>query len=177
MIKNEREVRHEIVIAAAQRMMIAARTAPKGKGIDIIEIALLSDREDLEALAGAMRERAEESGFNFLLRDAENILQGEAVLLIGTKQEPLGLNCRYCGYDSCGLKPADNPCAINAIDVGIAVGSACSMAADLRLDTRVMFSAGWSSMKFDMLAGCKQVIAIAISASSKSPYFDRKPKE
>ena len=36
----------------------------------------------------------------------------------------------------------DVPCAFNSIDVGIAVGSACATAADLRLDTRVMYSAG-----------------------------------
>ena len=32
MIQNEREIRHELVLQAARRMMTAARTAPKGKG-------------------------------------------------------------------------------------------------------------------------------------------------
>lgn len=44
MIENERNLRHELVVEAARRMMTAARTAPKGKGIDIIEIALVSER-------------------------------------------------------------------------------------------------------------------------------------
>lgn len=88
-----------------------------------------------------------------------------------------GLNCGYCGYPSCSMNPQSNPCAFNSIDVGIAIGAACSVAADLRVDTRVMFSAGWCSMDLDYLPGCKQVLAIALSASSKNPFFDRKPKE
>ena len=177
MIINERDLRHQSVVEAAHRMMTAARTAPKGKGVDVIEIALVADRDDLEALAAAMRRRSEETGFKFLLRDADNILQGEAVILIGTRRHTQGLNCGYCGYPQCSLNPETNPCAINSIDVGIAVGSACATAADLRVDTRVMFSAGWSSETLPWLPGCSQTIAIALSASSKSPYFDRKPKE
>lgn len=124
-----------------------------------------------------MRRRSEETGFKFLLRDADNILQGEAVILIGTRRHTQGLNCGYCGYSACEQNPAQNPCAINSIDVGIAIGSACSVAADLRIDTRVLFSAGWASEMLPWLPGCSQTIAIALSASSKSPYFDRKPKE
>ena len=177
MIRNERILRHELVVEAAHRMMLAARTAPKGKGIDIVEIVLVSDRKDLEALSDAMRRKGEESGMKFLLRDADNILQGEAVLLIGTRSQVQGLNCSYCGFASCESKPELTPCAINAIDVGIAVGSACSVAADMRVDTRVMFSAGWASSELAWLPDCSQVIGIALSASSKNPFFDRKPKE
>lgn len=98
MIINERDLRHQSVVEAAHRMMTAARTAPKAKGVDIIEIALVEAREDLEKLAEAMRRRSEETGFKFLLRDADNILQGEAVILIGTRRHTQGLNCGYCGY-------------------------------------------------------------------------------
>ena len=41
MILNERESRHEHVLHVARQMMTAARTAPKGKGVDIIEIAMV----------------------------------------------------------------------------------------------------------------------------------------
>ena len=37
MILNERDARHEHILQVARKMMTAARTAPKGKGIDIIE--------------------------------------------------------------------------------------------------------------------------------------------
>lgn len=40
MILNERDARHEHILQVARQMMTAARTAPKGKGIDIIEVAL-----------------------------------------------------------------------------------------------------------------------------------------
>lgn len=177
MVTNERALRHQLVVEAAHRMMTAARTAPKGKGADIIEIALVDSPADLQTLAEAMRRRSEESGFKFLLRDADNILQGDALILIGTRRMPQGLNCGYCGYATCAANPVTNPCAINSIDVGIAIGSACSMAADLRVDTRVMFSAGWASELLPWLEDCSQTIAIAVSAASKNPYFDRKPKE
>jgi uncharacterized ferredoxin-like protein len=41
MILNERDARHEHILQVARQMMTAARTAPKGKGIDIIEVALI----------------------------------------------------------------------------------------------------------------------------------------
>ncbi len=177
MIQNERDLRHSLVIEGAHRMMVAARTAPKGKGIDIIEIMLVEAREDIHTLAEAMRRKSAEVGMKFLLRDADNIEQGEAVLLIGTRSQAQGLKCGYCGYPTCEGRPESVPCAINSIDLGIAIGSACSMAADMRLDTRVMFSVGWTALDLGWLGDCTQVIAIAIDAASKNNFFDRKPKE
>ena len=55
MIQNERDSRHEQVLWAARQMMTAARTAPKAKGVDIVEVALVSD-EELTALAQRMKE-------------------------------------------------------------------------------------------------------------------------
>ena len=113
----------------------------------------------------------------FLIRDSESIQSADAMIVIGTRQAPQGLNCAYCGYATCAEKPQDTPCAINSIDVGIAIGSACAKAADLRVDSRVMFSAGWAVERLGLLKNCRQCIAIPISASSKNPFFDRKPKE
>lgn len=176
MVINERDSRHGQVLAAARQMMTAARTAPKAKGVDIIEIALI-DGDDLTRLSSEMAAMVEEHGMKFFLRDAENVLQSECVILIGTRQLTQGLNCVHCGYATCAEKPCNVPCAINSIDVGIAIGSACATASDLRLDTRVLFSAGLAAQRLDILNGCKQVFAIAVSASSKNPFFDRKPKE
>ena len=140
MIQNEREIRHESVLQAVRQMMTAARTAPKGKGIDIIELAMVTD-EEIKRLSDEMLIIAEEKGLKFFLRDADNILQAEAILLLGTRQQLQGLNCGHCGFSTCADKPEVVPCALNSVDLGIAVGSGCAMAADLRLDTRVMFSA------------------------------------
>ena len=175
MILNERDCRHEEVLQIAQQMMIAARTAPKGKGIDVIEVALVTE-SNIQILSDTLKQIYEENGFKFFLRDADNILQAECIVLIGTRQQPQGLDCGHCGFARCGDREEGVPCALNTIDVGIAIGSACSVAADHRVDTRVMFSAGLAAQRLDWLDGCTHVFAIPVSASSKNPFFDRKAK-
>ena len=155
MILNERDARHEHVLQVARQMMTAARTAPKGKGIDIIEVALITD-EEIKQLSDTMIAMVE---------------------LIGTREQTQGLNCGHCGFTTCDGRTGGVPCALNSIDVGIAIGSACAMAADLRVDTRVMFSAGLAAQRLNWLKDCKMVMAIPVSASSKNPFFDRKPKQ
>ena len=176
MIQSERESRHEHVLNIGRQMMTAARTAPKATGVDIIEVAMVTD-EDIHRLSEEMRAICEENGFKFFLRDADNIQSAECVILIGTHELAQGLNCGHCGFSTCAERPEDVPCALNSVDVGIAIGSACSTAADHRVDTRVMFSAGLAAQRLNMLEGCRQVFAIPVSASSKNPFFDRKPKK
>lgn len=176
MIQNERASRHEHILNVARQMMTAARTAPKGKGIDIIEMAMVTG-EDLKRLSEKMVAMVEDHGMKFFLRDADNILQAECVIIIGTHEQAQGLNCGHCGVAKCADRSQGVPCAINTVDVGIAIGSACAAAADLRVDTRVMFSAGLAAQQLNWLPDCKSVYAIPVSASSKNPFFDRKPKE
>lgn len=175
MILNERDSRHEHILHVARQMMTAARTAPKGKGIDVIEIALVTD-DDIQKLSDKLITMAEENGMKFFLRDADNILQAECIMIVGTRSLAQGLNCGHCGFPTCASRPEGVPCALNTVDVGIAVGSACATAADLRVDTRVMFSAGLAAQQLGWLKNCATVFAIPISASSKNPFFDRKPK-
>ena len=78
MILNERDARHEHILQVARQMMTAARTAPKGKGIDIIEVALITD-EEIKQLSDTMIAMVEEHGMKFFLRDADNILSAECV--------------------------------------------------------------------------------------------------
>ncbi|MDR0962009.1 MAG: DUF2148 domain-containing protein [Mediterranea sp.] len=173
MIVDERTSRHEHVLDVARQMMTAARTAPKGKGIDLLEIAMITDGER-NTLSNKMIAIAEETGMTFFLRDATNVLQAECIIIIGTRAKEQGLNCGHCGSPICGKRPHGVPCAINSVDVGIAIGSACATAADLRVDTRVMFSAGLAAQQLGWLTDCTQVYAIPVSASSKNPFFDRK---
>lgn len=174
MIINERNNRHERLLHVANEMMTAARTAPKGKGIDIIEINLITG-EDIHTLSDAMVDYSEKTGMKFVTRDAENILHAEAIILIGTKTKTQSLNCGYCGFETCAEKmehPAI-PCSLNSVDVGIAIGSAVSVAADHRVDSRVMFSAGRVAQEIGWLSGSSNIYAIPISCSSKNPFFDR----
>lgn len=175
MVYNERDLRHEQVVAVVKQMMTAARTAPKGKGIDILEMAMVTG-DDIDRISETMVAMADELGMKFFLRDADNILQAEALLIIGTMQQVQGLNCAHCGFATCAEKPLTVPCALNSVDLGIAIGSACATASDLRVDTRVMFSAGLAAQRLQLLGECKCVMAIPVSASSKNPFFDRKPK-
>lgn len=174
MLIDERDTRTERLLLVANEMMTAARTAPKGKGFDIIEV-MLATGETIELLSKEMLKYSEKTGLKFILRDAENILHSEAIVLIGTKQKTHSLNCGYCGFETCAAKNkfADVPCAINTVDVGIAIGSACSVAADHRVDSRVMFSVGRVAQELDMMPGCSSIYGIPISCSSKSPFFDR----
>lgn len=64
MIQNEREIRHEYVLQAVRQMMTAARTAPKGKGIDIIEVAMVTD-EDIKRLSEELVIMSGETGLKF----------------------------------------------------------------------------------------------------------------
>ena len=41
----------------------------------------------------------------------------------------------------------------------------------------LMFSAGLAAQRLNWLKDCKMVMAIPVSASSKNPFFDRKPKQ
>lgn len=172
MTLNERQCRHEAAMTAARLMMTAARTAPKAKGVDIIEIMTV-DGDDLIALGNRMEAYGEQASKPSFIRDARNVRQSECVVLIGTRPNPMGLDCGYCGHPTCAAKPSGEPCAFNSIDVGIAVGSACATAADCRVDTRVMYSAGLAAQMMGMTKDCHQVVAILVSVSSKSPYFDR----
>ena len=174
MLINERDTRHERLLQVANEMMTAARTAPKGKGIDIIEVIMVTG-DTIVQLSKAMIEYSEKSGMKFITRDANNILLAEAIILIGTRQKTQGLNCGYCGFGTCAEKMAftEVPCAINSVDVGIAIGSACSVASDHRVDSRVMFSVGRVVQEINMMPGCSSIYGIPISGSTKNPFFDR----
>ena len=178
MLTNERTTRRERLLQVANEMMTAARTAPKAKGLDIIEIALVTG-ETISELSEAMCAYSEKTGFKFIARDAENILSAEAIILIGTKEQVLTLNCGYCGFSTCDekLQHPSVPCGLNTVDVGIAIGSACAVAADKRADSRVMFSAGRVAQELNYLPECANIYAIPISCSSKNPFFDRVSKK
>ncbi len=174
MILHETETRNGHVMAVARAMMAAARTAPKGKGLDFMDIKTVTG-EHISELACEMRAYGQRSGMNFFLRDAGNVEQSECVVLMGTAIGTMGLNCGYCGFPTCASKlehPAI-PCALNPGDLGIAIGSAASIAADNRIDNRILFSAGRAALDLGWLPGCTIAYGIVLSCTSKNPFFDR----
>ena len=118
MILNERESRHEHVLHVARQMMTAARTAPKGKGVDIIEIAMVTDG-DINILSEMMVKMVAEHGMKFFLRDAENILNAECVLLIGTHEQAQGFELWSLWICHCVSRKEGVPCALNSVDVAL----------------------------------------------------------
>jgi uncharacterized ferredoxin-like protein len=172
----ESEFKTTQIIEIAKNMAIAARTAPKGRGRNTVEVKIALG-EDLEIIAQKMEEMGNENGQQFFIRDSANIRNSDAILLIGTEIKSLGLrSCGLCGMKNCENKNTntDIPCAFNNIDLGIALGSAVSIAADSRLDNRIMFSVGMAVRELKYFdENIKIILGISLSASSKSIYFDR----
>ena len=100
-------------------------------------------------------------------------------MLIGAKPARAGLKvCGFCGFDSCASADAAGArCAFNMIDLGIAVGSAASVAADCRVDSRVLYSAGKAAQLMEYEDFDVIWLGIPIAAYGKSPFFGRKPQK
>lgn len=173
MIVNERAQRQQQLIQAAQQIMTAARTAPKSRGVDIIEILMVTG-EEKEAIAQKMESLFNDNGLPFFLRDAQNIRDAGVVLLFATPNKSIGINCGYCGFPTCAERVAEVPCALNSTDLGIAIGSAAATAADLRIDNRIMYSTGKAALSIGLFSDCNQCFALPLSIGSKNIFVDRK---
>lgn len=174
----QEQIAENAVVAAAFQIANAARTAPKACGVDNLVIAVVYG-DELETIAQKMESLHKEGKAPaFFERDAKNLRASQALLLIGTKIKPMGLaSCGLCGMGNCAHKEVhpDAPCAFNTHDLGVAVGSAVSKAADMRLDNRVMYSVGVAARELGLLGEEVPIImGIPLAAASKSPYFDRK---
>jgi len=174
---RERTVTGEGLKDIAVKMMIAARTAPKGRGQDNL-VMQIAEGASIEKLASRMNEIADSYEQAFFRRDAENILKTQVVLLMGTTIEPLGLvKCGMCGFENCAEKRKHPgvPCVFNTGDLGIAIGSAVSTAMQYKADNRIMYTVGQAAMDLDFFEpDVKIAYGIPLSAESKNLFFDRK---
>ncbi len=172
---NYNDIRKNVLKDVAENMCVAARTAPKTRGIDNLVIAILTDTEKTQAIA-AMKKIGERDSRPSFIRDAENIRDADYIAVIGTKKTVLGLNCGFCGYPSCDeLARTKSVCSYNSMDLGIALGSAVSLAARSHIDNRIMFSIGKTVVELGLLgADVIQAIGIPLTATGKNPFFDRK---
>jgi uncharacterized ferredoxin-like protein len=162
------------VIRVADAMMAAARTAPKGKGLDRLDTFFL-EGEDKAEFTENMRVYGKKIGADFFIRDAANIDKATAIVFFGAEDNYHGLNCGYCGKESCAEAAKDGVrCAFAVNDLGIAIGSAISLAADFRIDNRVMYSAGRTAVELGLFSkNVKVAFAVPLSVSGKSVFFDR----
>ena len=184
---QEKKAEMEGVLTVANAMAVAARTAPKTRGVDAIE-TLIVYGEDLKALSEAMEAHGTTTKMDKIFkRDAKNVLNSQAVLLIGLRdlrpkkpKEPL--DCGACGFENCaGLLKAEKKegidfpgpvCMFQSIDLGIALSSACSVAARFHVDNRMMYTIGGSARKLAWMES-EIIIGIPLSCSGKNIYFDR----
>jgi uncharacterized ferredoxin-like protein len=175
MLKTNEAVELAALERAAGQLCVAARTAPKGCGRDLLVTAVVSG-EEREKLRRKMRQIGKRDDVAFFLRDAENLQQAPLVVLVGTRKEPLNIPCcGLCGFVDCkAMLAAGGTCSFNSGDLGIALGSAVAMAADLRIDNRIMYTAGKAAVELGLLGDeIKIAYAIPLSASGKNPFFDR----
>ena len=164
-----------VALETAHKMVAAARTAPKGSGVDKV-VALILNGDDKKTLSNEMRKLSELPGIEFCSRDADNVDGSHCIVLIGVRNIPLGLSqCGFCGFGDCaGSEKAGSLCAFNTTDLGIAIGSAVSVAADNRIDNRVMFSAGKAALKLGLMGENVTVCyGIPLSTHTKNICFDR----
>jgi uncharacterized ferredoxin-like protein len=174
----------EVLEALAKSILLAARTAPKAKGVDDIVTALV-EKKDIEALASTMERLADQKGegFTFLKRDAGNLRNAGAAVLIGVKTSGVaGLNCGACGFETCAemlnrqkveVDFRGPNCMLKYVDLGIAIGAATAKAKDFCIDNRVMYSIG-AAARVSGLLDADVVFGIPLSVTGKNIFFDRK---
>ncbi|TKJ28636.1 MAG: hypothetical protein CEE40_11215 [Chloroflexi bacterium B3_Chlor] len=162
----------------AELMALSARTSPKGKGEDFI-VTQIVEGDDLAVLGRNMIEFGERTGKELFDRDAKNVMDSAAVLLIGMKDATaLGLNCGACGAEKCVKintyegEFTGPQCSLRMLDLGIATGSAVKTASILNADNRIMYRIGPVAKEMGLI-DADVILGIPISATGKSIYFDR----
>lgn len=182
---NSAEAEREAILEVARLMAVSARTAPKGRGLDSIKTLILHGDDELERLAKAMEERHKDNPDRlwFFKRNAEDVRNSTAVLLIGVTGEPKRieqpLNCGACGHNCQAILKAKKidtgdargpMCLFQGIDLGIALGSAVKAASDFGIDNRIMYSIGATARKLKLI-DADFVMGIPLSATGKNIYF------
>ena len=175
-MKKSIQLEKEAALTALSMMAAAARTSPKTRGIDNIEIIAVDDEPAKMKLIEKMKEISKAETRPSFERDANSIGAAPAILVIGVRANPAGLNCGYCGYPNCAqLGKTRGICSYNSIDLGIAATSAVSTASLCHIDNRMMYSIGRACLDLGLFGkDVKQALGIPLSITGKNPFFDRK---
>lgn len=177
MIYNSDVMEEKALMDIAQLMCASARTAPKTRKMDKI-VTLVLTGDDKIALADKMEEideRKNGSNRTHFTRDAGNVRDSGAVVMIGIKKHFYGLNCTDCGFESCAsCIQGGGTCVFSGIDLGIATCSAAAIAGEFHADNRIMYSAGKAAQEMEYSSDDIIWLGIPISITGKNPFFDRK---
>ena len=177
MIKTSIEAEKDTVYKVADAMATAAKTAPKSHGRDIIDTLIISG-EEKDNLCDKMKELGKALNLAFFERDADCLKACELVVVVGVKSSPCKLpDCPICRERAANKNfTLEALCSMNATDLGIAIGSAVSIAADNRIDNRVMFSVGKGVIALGYFdEDIQTCYGIPLYTGAKSIFFDRAP--
>lgn len=175
MILQSDELENRAILEVLSFMAASARTSPKGRGVDLLEVLSLQG-EELTAIADFMESYGTENKISFFVRDANTMRKANALFLLGIRDEVRNVpSCGFCGCADCVENRIKNiSCAIGQADLGIALGSACSIANNFHIDSRIMFSAGVAAIKLHFFGDTvKTAYGIPLSISGKNIFFDR----
>ena len=179
MIYNSTEMEKEALFNTAARMCAAARTAPKAKGTDTIVTFVLT-KTDKQRLADMIEETGVflfgEERAAWYKRDAGNVRDSQAVVLIGIKKDYRNIpHCGLCGFWDCTTcEEAGGVCAHLLIDLGIAVSSAANVASHDNVDNRIMWSIGKAAAEMEEFKDGFCWLGIPLSITGKNIFFDRR---
>ncbi|MCI8482881.1 MAG: hypothetical protein HFH41_00910 [Lachnospiraceae bacterium] len=179
MLYNSNEMEQKGLLATAAKMCVAARTAPKAKGVDyILTLVLTGEEKDLlvEKMETISKRLGEAQGGPWFHRDASNVQNSDALLLVGAKKSFRGVSpCSLCGFENCGAcQKAGGVCGHLLLDLGIALSSAAAAAAQDKVDTRMMWSVGKAAEEMHYTEEDACWVGIPLSVSGKNIFFDRK---
>ena len=155
----------DIASLVAKLMAASAKTAPKARGINNVRTIILTDREELEKLAKKMEELASKYG-GFYARDAKNIRESDAIVIIGCKM----VKYRIVQPEVWKISVDD---VLSLLNLGIAIGSAVKTASIHNVDNRVMMSAGVAAQELGLI-DADIAMAIPLSIKGKNIFFDRR---
>ena len=178
MLIDGNEVEKDSLHQVAQLMCLAARTAPKGGGVDTIATAVAC-KDTKERLAAEMRKIGAENNMKAYSLNSEQVDESELVVLIGARLKRYMIKtCNFCGFEGCKEnKKANGICAVGVGDLGIAIGAAASVAGRHHADNRVMFTVGKAALGLKLLGDdVKIAYGIPLSARGKNVYFDKEWK-
>jgi uncharacterized ferredoxin-like protein len=171
----------EGIETVARLMCISAVTAPKSKGENFVRTQIITGSK-LKELADFMIRFGKQKKKKDFDRDAKNVADSDAVVLIGIKDsKPLGLNCGACGFPDCNtllqypktiVEFTGPACAFRLLDLGIALGSAVKTASMLNVDNRIMYRVGAAAINMK-LVDWDYGMGIPLSVTGKSIFFDR----
>lgn len=194
----ERLIEKDGVNIVAKLAAVAARTAPKGQGLDRYDICLAS-KDEIKMIAEQMRKIGDEKFAKVESKnqrkaqgirqdwysDAQAIENSDELLLIAVDARKVSnKHCGMCGFDNCAdfirnteFKQGDGwagPfCPQIICDLGIAISSAASVTGRHHVDNRMFFKVGLACLDLQLLPESNCIIGLGMSATGKNIFFDR----